>query len=154
MKIFARHFGKTDTFQSRCFRKACYPGGSQVCCSSWVTPRVPVALFTTSCCPLQSCRRAELSRAWSAGNVVFSLAASLFTEEIPPHNEEMLEINQPRGHWRANCWTVELVGGATIRKRVIPLFWWDWAPSIIYLYNLVVDEFLDRKPKQCSCIRY
>lgn len=34
MKIFARHFGKTDTFQSRRFHKACYPGGSQVCCSS------------------------------------------------------------------------------------------------------------------------
>lgn len=96
----------SDTFQLRRFRKACYPGGSLVCCSSWVTPRVPVALFTTSRCPLQSCRRAELSRAWSAANVVFSLAASLFTEEIPPHNEEMLEINQPRGRWRANCWTV------------------------------------------------
>lgn len=38
--------------------------------------------------------RAELSWAWSAGNVVFSLAATLFTERIPRHNEEMLEINQ------------------------------------------------------------
>lgn len=79
-----------NAFRSWQLPNTCYPEDSQacrhtMCCLYLLTQRSPWP---------SSPPWAELSWAWSAGNVVFSLAAALFTERIPRHNEEMLEINQ------------------------------------------------------------
>lgn len=77
--------------------------------------------------------RAELSWAWSAGNVVFSLAATLFTERIPRHNEEMLEINQSR--WQHSSKFNCFCPAARRSERFL----------VVSVYKHVVRELLHRK---------